>query len=482
MTIVKGKKNGFSVIEVILAAGLFVMFASGIMTLTVDGLGMGRLAIEQLQASEFNSEGKEAVRSIKNESYAALTAGSNYGVASSTNGWVLKAGSDNFDKYYRAISISTVQRDANGNIVASGGTVDANTMRADITTTWNYSPTRSNSVSFNNYFTNWELKFIGNYSSPLQDAIVNLTGSTGGYDIAASGNFAYVTVVAASSNFAVINITNSSSPSISSSINLPGKPAGINHAMTGNYAYVANSATANELEVVNVTTPTAAILSGSYNAAGNNAGTDVFVQGTRAYLTRAGSTPSPNFIVLNITSPTSPALMGSLTLAGSAVALYVSGSYAFVASSTAPQGLQVVNITSPSSPTLAGSLSLTGTAPSTAIDVYGNTAFVGRRDGSIAVINITAPSSPTLISTYSTGTVAVTGIDTDPTGTYLFASTATTTAGIKIIDISTLTALVPYGSYTTTSANNNIFYHAAKDRLLVANSNSAQEVIILKPQ
>lgn len=166
---------GFSILEIILAVAIFVTFATGSIIALLSGYNLNRLGAEKTIANQFNAEGMEAVRSIKNQAFTNLsTLASAYcttgaGVNISGGGtWTFKASgtTDIFvhsttDNFIRTIKICPVQRDSAGSlgdIVASGGVVDGNTMKATVTTTWNFSNSRPESVTLTSYFTNFRAK------------------------------------------------------------------------------------------------------------------------------------------------------------------------------------------------------------------------------------------------------------------------------------------------------------------------------------
>jgi type II secretory pathway pseudopilin PulG len=155
-------QEGFSVVEIILAAALFLIFSGGAVFVVLQGFDANRTGSEQVVANSYAAEGIEAVRSIGDESYTnvATTSGWITGVGA-TGGvssiWYFKGNgtSDLFGKYTRKITISTVQRNSNGDIVTSG-TVDPNTMQVISTVSWNVTPARSDQVSQATYLTNWQ--------------------------------------------------------------------------------------------------------------------------------------------------------------------------------------------------------------------------------------------------------------------------------------------------------------------------------------
>jgi type II secretory pathway pseudopilin PulG len=155
-------ESGFSVIEIIFASALFLIFSGAAIIVVLQGFDANRTATETIVANQYAIEGIEAVRSIKNQSYANLVATAGTGLARVPSGsafvWAFSGSQNQFgpnNKYTRVITISSVNRDASGNIVSSGGSLDPNTKKATATVTWNHTPTRINTVVQTTYFTNW---------------------------------------------------------------------------------------------------------------------------------------------------------------------------------------------------------------------------------------------------------------------------------------------------------------------------------------
>lgn len=151
------RQAGFSVIEVILAAALFMILATGSITVILQGTDSNRLGEEQAVANQFAAEGIEAVRSIKNQSFANLVNSAGTGVIRFGGVWGfnLIPNNDPTGKYTRVLTVSDVQRDGIGNIVASGGTLDSLTKKITSTVSWNFTPTRANSVQLTSYLSDW---------------------------------------------------------------------------------------------------------------------------------------------------------------------------------------------------------------------------------------------------------------------------------------------------------------------------------------
>ncbi|MBI2049369.1 hypothetical protein HYT32_00435 [Candidatus Roizmanbacteria bacterium] len=156
--------KGFSILEVILAAAIFMLFATGAAGVIVRGFSTNRLGVEETIATQFASEGIEAVRSIKNQSYASLVNSTGTGVDRISNVWAFGGANDTLahnasDNYTRIIKVEDVQRDALppcGNIVSSGGTLDPDTKKITSTVTWNFAANRNQEIELTTYLSDWK--------------------------------------------------------------------------------------------------------------------------------------------------------------------------------------------------------------------------------------------------------------------------------------------------------------------------------------
>ncbi|OGE17570.1 hypothetical protein A3F00_05415 [Candidatus Daviesbacteria bacterium RIFCSPHIGHO2_12_FULL_37_11] len=171
--------KGFSLLEVILAVALFLTLTTGSLTLIVHSYNSNRLGGEFSVASQFASEGIEAVKSIKNQAYANLVNSSGTGIDRAGSIWVFGGANDTFthnsgDNFVRTIKVESVNRDGtppDGNIVATGGTLDPDTKKITSTVTWNFNSARSESLNFVAYLSDWRkpiatgIEFIGSATS-----------------------------------------------------------------------------------------------------------------------------------------------------------------------------------------------------------------------------------------------------------------------------------------------------------------------------
>ncbi|QQG47355.1 MAG: type II secretion system protein [Candidatus Woesebacteria bacterium] len=165
----KRNQAGILVVEVLLAIAIFSFFATGFVIAALSSLNANRLANEESIATHFASEGIEAMRSIKNQSYDNLTNTTpTTGVIKNINSlWAYGGANNSFEKYSRTITVSDVFRDGSGNIVSSGGALDPKTKKVTSTVKWNFSSARVNDVSISTYFTKWKAPILSNRSGIL---------------------------------------------------------------------------------------------------------------------------------------------------------------------------------------------------------------------------------------------------------------------------------------------------------------------------
>jgi len=136
----KSRISGFSVIEVVLAAGLFGLIITALTSILVYGEESSALAGQRARAVFLAEEGMEAVRNIRDENFANLTDG-NYGLQVSSNQWALSGVSDTIDVFTRQINISTV---------------DPNRKAITSTVLWQQNSQRIGLVVLTTRLTNWK--------------------------------------------------------------------------------------------------------------------------------------------------------------------------------------------------------------------------------------------------------------------------------------------------------------------------------------
>lgn len=153
----KIKKNGFSLVEVIIAVGIFSILAVGVVLVATNSYTNFYGTGDRQTVAAFAKEGVEAARSIRDNGWQSIedAVGSASGVIKNSAGvWQFDASTDTQGSMTRTISISNVQRNEAGDIVASGGVDDPNTKKVTVTV----SGPGIQDYSLTSFLTNWSQK------------------------------------------------------------------------------------------------------------------------------------------------------------------------------------------------------------------------------------------------------------------------------------------------------------------------------------
>lgn len=150
------KLHGFSLVELMLAGALFTLFASGVVEVILTGLENNRLGEETTIATEYASEGIEAVRSIRAKNFDDLTLSDATGIDRDSGDWRFAGSENTHGKYTRVIAVEPVNRDGNGDIDEHGGDTDPDTLKVIVTVSWRVTPTRPDSVVLQTFLTRFK--------------------------------------------------------------------------------------------------------------------------------------------------------------------------------------------------------------------------------------------------------------------------------------------------------------------------------------
>ena len=135
-------QKGQSFIEVLVAMGIFSMVSLSAFLVFFGGQSLTVDSQNAQIANDYATEGSEAVRSIRDRSWAELSDGS-HGVVQLNGQWYFASStSDSKDIFTRTVYISTV---------------DSNTKEASTTITWEINPLRTQTIEFVELFTSWSI-------------------------------------------------------------------------------------------------------------------------------------------------------------------------------------------------------------------------------------------------------------------------------------------------------------------------------------
>ncbi len=417
----KNSQSAQSLVEVLLAITLFTLMVGGAITLIMDSYKTNLSTIEETRAHTYAREGLEAARSIRDRNYLLLINDADGTGLTTTNGYYEFSGSSNTlnNLYTRKIFVEDVYRDINGNIVASGGTLDPQTKKITSQVNW-----KTRQLSLTSYLANWQrLNWIrttltefnqGTFNNTQASAAstppadngevkLNITQSDSGFYSSADlgnhtnnnfsvGNYAYTTVDRDNKGFQVVDISNINSPTPVTFVDVGDKGLGI--AVSGNYAYVTTEDADDSFTVVDISNPISPVYKTKIDIQGE--GKNVAVSGNYAFV--AVDEDNKGLAVVNITNPLSPTLVTTINIGDEGTDIVIEGNYAYMSVDKESAGLAIVNISNPNSPTLTTTLNVQESARG--IDKNGNYLYIAVEDDpNLAIVNVSNPSSPILVST-----------------------------------------------------------------------------------
>ena len=160
MVFIAEKQKGFSVIELLLTVFFIATAITALVAVAGFSLSLSIFAEKTIQADALAKSLLEITRSFRDgtiwatNGLGAVNAGANY-YFQKTQEWVLTAGQETINGFERKVVFSDVYRDANDDIVASGGIFDPDTKKATVIVSWQ-ERARTHQVSLEAYFTNWQ--------------------------------------------------------------------------------------------------------------------------------------------------------------------------------------------------------------------------------------------------------------------------------------------------------------------------------------
>ncbi len=145
--------KGFSLVEIIVAVAVFLIFLTVASGLTVGFWKQTKNAVNKERAIYLAQESLEALRNIRDNNFINLTNGT-HGIAVLSNEYSLSGASDVTDIFTRQTTISTINE---------------NQKQVSVLVTWADENSPTNSVTLNTYLTNWRK------ITPLAGLTVNKT-------------------------------------------------------------------------------------------------------------------------------------------------------------------------------------------------------------------------------------------------------------------------------------------------------------------
>ncbi|OHA06754.1 MAG: hypothetical protein A2934_01115 [Candidatus Sungbacteria bacterium RIFCSPLOWO2_01_FULL_47_10] len=136
--------KGISLIEVAIGTAIISSILLALGSVAQYSLHLSKNSTLRLQAVFLASEGVEAVKTLRDSGWSAniapLNAGTDYYVVFETDHYVTTTSPPALidGLFQQKIVFENTNRDANDDIVESGGVADPNTKKVSVTVSWNY--------------------------------------------------------------------------------------------------------------------------------------------------------------------------------------------------------------------------------------------------------------------------------------------------------------------------------------------------------
>lgn len=445
-------QTGYSLVELLVAIGIFGVLVTTLFTGFIATREGKPQQEQRMRAAGLYQETIEALRIIREEAWDNISTNGTYYPQKTATSWALVSGIETItqpnSQFTRSIVIADVNRDANGNVVSSGGTLDPSTKAVTITVTWDQPlvTTLSNTIYMTRYLDN--LAFIHttvddfSQTGHLADTVVFTSDDDGEIKLDASGpgrgDWCTPSIVseldlprqgAARAITAIFgkvftgtgeNASGVSAANVSVTDTIPpistvvGTFDGFktNDVFgTNTYGFLATDTNSKEVEIITLSTMTEA---GYFDIPGANNANSIFVKDGVGYVVSGGTLYT--FDATTMLGSSSQPQFGSFGLAGNGVSIYVVNGVAYVAIDSTSTQLQLVDVSNPSSMSGLGTIQVNGAAGR---DVYvsedGSRAYlVTAGDASkpeFFIINTENKSSISSISSYDTNGMDPKGVD-----------------------------------------------------------------------
>ncbi|MEK7116300.1 MAG: hypothetical protein AAB879_02815 [Patescibacteria group bacterium] len=446
------RHNGASLLEVLVAIGVFATVAITSFLLLTSELQFLPSSRSALQAVELAEEGLEASRAIRDLEWSALATGT-HGLVFTNSAWGFQATSDTMDGFTRQLTVT--ERSTNERSVES-------------TVRWTGMLGRAQSFTLTTTLSNWRnlipRRLFGNWQNPQTLGTIDLGPGNQGRSIAVRDGYVYMAASAENesrSDFFVIDATSGTHPIMRGSINTG--PGLVSIALNGAFAYVANDAGTAQLQTINIANVGAPAFINSFRLGSNTEeGTAVAASGTIVYAATEKDA-GPEFFVVNVANPTAPTVLGSLKIGETVNDIILRGNFAYLATASSTCEFLIVDLSDAPNPRIRACANLPGT--NAALSVYvndqDNRAYVvrklstGTNTPELAIFDISNPPTSILLGTleFSADIRSVFAADS-----LAFLGTSLSNQEFQIYDVTTPATPTPYGGLNFPQVANDLAF------------------------
>jgi len=149
-------EKGQSLVEIIIVMAMSIVILPALLTGLVSSRQGKVQQTQRTQAVYLLNETVDAVRSVREKGWEPFAINGTFHPAILGTSWTLATGSAVVNNFTQKVIIGDINRDSNGAIASSGGTLDPSSKKVDITVSWNqpYLSTASASLYMTRYLSN----------------------------------------------------------------------------------------------------------------------------------------------------------------------------------------------------------------------------------------------------------------------------------------------------------------------------------------
>jgi len=469
------KRSGFLLLEAILGIALFVLIVSVVVVSLLSGQEAAVMFGDRHQATVLSEQALDAVRSIRDGSFSALTQPS---VLNTPRGV--------------AIDPTTSRWAFSGSqVVASGGYVTsvvvtslaADRVQVAATTAWRHGRSSSGSIVLTSELTDWRTpRPVGDWSSATLEGSFVPGGAPDFTHVVLDGNYAILTGgVGAGAGLYVVDISTPSSPvRVANTFALAYRAK--DAVLKGPMLYLLTDDPSAELQVYDLSSPgtlSAGNLVRSLNLPGWTLGQSLGLLNDTLLV---GAQPDQGTLYTFAVSRSGALVhLGTLTEQATYYAIAATGTSAYLATSIGTSELRIAALGDPANPQLVPALGadLPGAQDALSIVVTGTAALIGQRQGAEPDVTLLDLGSPGFASMWHhTGSGDIVGVATDAGVCYGFLAANTGTKALQILRLwdHSLAEIAFYNSQY--GPGRQLVYDVMHDRLFLVTRDA---LLIFKP-
>lgn len=454
----KIKKEGFSLVEVLLSISLFIFLSLGLISGLTFAVQSNYIIGNKSKALYLLDEGMEAVRAIRDEDFNKLEDGI-YGLDSSGTSWELVSSVDAIDGFSRLILISTV---------------DESTKRIDITVSWDAGFSLINEVSASKYLTNWR-QFVSPNNEWVLPTVLSNLDIPGNSPTISQDQTLSIVAVGTTTNLHSIDTQDLFNLSILDTENVQSDLTDV--LIAGDKIFTSGTSNSQEIQIFNLDSANGQItFNNSIDLIRNADLNAITADDTNVFFARSSF---DELVVVDNTNSL-PSLISSLDIRNSGNDLVTNGEYIYFGTNSNNSEIVVIDKINSIEPIVVENVNLGGNADVTHLDIINNDLVVGRSGGFLEIYDVSNPIEPNLLGSTSVGG-EISDISVDQNSSYVFISSSDTAGEFKTFDVSEPSAISVIGSLDTSFSIKNILFDANQNVVYALTDNSSGEFIVISP-